>query len=172
MSGSPSPSALAEVRDAVASVEDPEVPVTLVDLGVVRSVEPSDGGIRVVLRPTRIGCPGRDEMARRVRVAVAGAAPELEVRIDWEVSGWDAGDVSARGTRALMQIGYARPGATDVVCPYCGSPDVRGDGGFGGSVCKTPFSCRACGSTFDALKSSGVAAGPRAVGEQVRRGTT
>jgi ring-1,2-phenylacetyl-CoA epoxidase subunit PaaD len=145
---------LTAVRVAIDLVEDPEVPITLVDLGVVRSVEASDGYVRVVLRPTRIGCPGRDEMARRIRVAATAAAPGVEVRIDWEVSGWDAREVSPRGTQALLQIGYAAPGVTDVACPYCGSHDVRSGGAFGGSVCKTPFSCRACGSAFDVLKSN------------------
>jgi ring-1,2-phenylacetyl-CoA epoxidase subunit PaaD len=145
---------LAAVRAAIDLVEDPEVPVTLVDLGVVRAVEPFDGGVQVVLRPTRIGCPGRDEMARRIRIAAADAAPDVEVRIEWEVSGWDAREVSPRGTQALLQIGYAAPGVPEVACPYCGSREVRSGGAFGGSVCKTPFSCRACGSAFDALKSS------------------
>jgi ring-1,2-phenylacetyl-CoA epoxidase subunit PaaD len=149
----------ARVRAAVATVEDPEVPITLQDLGVVRDVRVADGEARVVLRPTRLACPARGEMARRVHEAVATAAPGLRVEVDWEMAAWRGGDVSERGTQVLLQIGYADPGAgADSVCPYCGSGDVRSEGAFGGAVCKVPFSCRSCGSTYDALKGSAVAA--------------
>lgn len=153
------------VRVAVATVEDPEVPITLQDLGVVRDVRVADGSARVVLRPTRLACPARGEMARRVHQAVASAVPGLRVEVDWEMAAWRGSDVSDRGTQVLLQIGYADPGdSAPSVCPYCGSHDVRSEGAFGGAVCKVPFSCHSCGSTYDALKGSAVAApagGPR-----------
>ncbi|MFF5988768.1 metal-sulfur cluster assembly factor [Prauserella flavalba] len=150
---------LAAVRAAIGEVEDPEVPVTLVDLGVVRSVEADGEQISVVLRPTRLGCPARDEMARRVREAAASAAPGVPLDVRWEASSWHTGDVTPRGSKVLVQIGYAAPGAGSVSCPFCDSADVRSAGPFGGSVCKVPFSCRTCGSTFDALKSGGTVPG-------------
>lgn len=143
------------IRAAVATVEDPEVPITLVDLGVVRDIRFEDEAVHVVLRPTRLACPARDEMARRVRDAVRSAAADVQVDVDWEMSAWHGRDVSERGTSVLMQIGYADPTSRGTSrCPYCGSTDVRGEGMFGGAVCKVPFSCRACGSTFDQLKGS------------------
>jgi ring-1,2-phenylacetyl-CoA epoxidase subunit PaaD len=143
------------IRAAVATVEDPEVPITLADLGVLRDIRFADGAVRVVLRPTRLACPARDEMARRVRQAVRSAAAEVQVDVDWEMSAWRGCDVSERGTAVLLQIGYADPTSAGASgCPYCGSTDVRSEGTFGGAVCKVPFSCRACGSTFDELKGS------------------
>lgn len=142
------------VRAAVAAVYDPEVPVTLVDLGVVRDLRIDELGVRVTLRPTRLACPARDEMARRVHQAVVAVDADLPVEIDWEVAGWRGEDVSGPGRQVLLQIGYADPTADTAVCPYCGSADIRREGSFGGSVCKVPFSCRACGSTHDALKGS------------------
>jgi ring-1,2-phenylacetyl-CoA epoxidase subunit PaaD len=146
---------LEAVREAVAHVEDPEVPVTLVDLGVVRDVGlADDGDVRVVLRPTRLACPARDEMARRVREAVRSVEPDAGVAVEWELSTWRGDEVSGRGTEVLLQIGYSDPGAAETACPYCGSTKVRREGAFGGAVCKVPFSCRACGSTYDALRGS------------------
>lgn len=146
------------IRAAVATVEDPEVPVTLQDLGVVREVRVAGSTVHVLLRPTRLACPARGEMARRVREAVGATAPGVEVEVDWEMAAWRGGDVSDRGTEVLLQIGYADPGAHTPACPYCGSDDVRSEGAFGGAVCKVPFSCRSCGSTFDALKGTPAAA--------------
>ena len=146
------------VRAAVATVEDPEVPITLQDLGVVRDVWVAGREARVVLRPTRLACPARSEMARRVREAVLSAAPDVHVEVDWEIATWRGSDVSDRGTQVLLQIGYADPGVgASTACPFCGSGDVRSEGAFGGSVCKVPFSCRSCGSTYDALKGSNAA---------------
>lgn len=141
------------VRTAVATVEDPEVAVTLQDLGVVRSVQLRADRVEVVLRPTRLACPARPEMARRVEAAVKAVEPELAVTVRWEMATWQAADVSAHGSQILVQVGYADP-KTSARCPYCGSAQVRREGAFGGAVCKVPFSCQACGSTFDALKGS------------------
>jgi len=142
------------IRGAIATVEDPEVPVTLVDLGVVREVNVGPGSVRVVLRPTRLGCPARGEMAQRVRHAVLEVDPDAEVQVDWELSAWNGEDVSDPGREVLIQFGYADPAMSDQSCPYCGSAEVRKEGAFGGAVCKVPYTCRGCGSTFDALRSS------------------
>lgn len=143
-----------EIIAAVEAVEDPEVPVTLHDLGVLRAVEISDGTVRVVLRPTRLGCPARERMASDVVAAVRRVAGHLPVDIDWELVPWSDDQVSPAGREALAEIGYALLLGNAPTCPYCGSDDARRDGTFGGAVCKTPFTCRACGSTFDALRSS------------------
>lgn len=142
------------IRAQIDRVEDPEVPVTLTDLGVVRRVAVDGDSVSVTLRPTRLACPGREEMARRVRAAVQTAAPGANVTVTWEMSPWQAGDVSPAGGRALARAGFGDPTASRPLCPYCQSARVRREGGFGGSVCKTPYTCRACGSSFDLLKNT------------------
>lgn len=146
----------AAVRARIDLIEDPEVPVTLTDLGVVREVfvDEDDRTVSVVLRPTRLACPARDEMARRVRAAVADVDPGATTSVTWEMSAWDYTDVKPEGSHALLQIGYADPALATAVCPYCRSRQVRREGAFGGSVCKAPYSCRSCGSTFDVLKNT------------------
>jgi len=140
-----------EVTAAVAAVEDPEVPITLADLGVLRSVETDGDRVVVHLAPTRLGCPGRAEMTRRVTDAVQAARPGADVAVEWDMVAWQPGDVTPRGAGVLAEWGYALL-AGGLRCPYCGSADTRTEGEFGGSVCKKPFTCRACGSTFDALR--------------------
>lgn len=155
---------LAGVRAAVDAVEDPEVPVTLTDLGVVRNVALEGEVVHVVLRPTRTACPARAEMARRVTDAVARADASLRVEVAWEAAGFDSGAVTGPGARALLQIGYADPRGGPAACPYCGSSSVRRNGEFGGAVCKVPFTCSACGTPFDALRGSAAAGAPSAQG--------
>lgn len=142
------------VVDAVRAVEDPEIPVALSDLGVVRSVDVDPEGVRVVLRPTRLGCPARDRMERDVTLAVRTVAPDVSVSVDWEMEVWSDADVSEAGRAALGEVGYAVLLGGPPRCPYCGSADTRREGAFGGALCKVPHTCRGCGSTFDALRSA------------------
>lgn len=142
-----------DIRNALAQVEDPEIPITLMDLGVIRSVRVDGPKVHVYMVPTRLGCPGREEMARRVRAAVSDVAPEADVDVEWGMETWTPASITHEGEKILEQHGYTSSGST-AQCPYCGSRDARQEGMFGGSLCKTPFTCRSCGSTFDALRSA------------------
>ena len=64
---------------AAASVLDPEVPaVTVADLGILRSVEVTDGVATAKVTPTYSGCPAVLAIELAVEAAVA-AAPEVPV---------------------------------------------------------------------------------------------
>jgi ring-1,2-phenylacetyl-CoA epoxidase subunit PaaD len=138
------------LNDAVGGVLDPEIDVTLAALGVVRSVLTERDRVVVTLAPTRIGCPALGEIGRRVRAAVHRVAPGVAVQVEWLRGTWRPEDVSGAGIRALTSAGYRVAGG-DTSCPYCLSDDVTRAGRFGGGVCRTPFSCRSCGSSFDLL---------------------
>ena len=46
-----------EVRDALREVLDPEYPISLVDLGLIRGVEVEGGRAEIKLTYTCMGCP-------------------------------------------------------------------------------------------------------------------
>lgn len=142
------------IRTALSQVEDPEVPVTLADLGVLRAVAMIDGRVRVTLVPTRLGCPGRGEMERRVRHAVKDAAPHLTVDVEWQMTAWDERDITECGRQVLGEAGYVAGVGAAPVCPYCSSERIERTAEFGGSLCKVPYACQSCGSTFDALRGT------------------
>jgi ring-1,2-phenylacetyl-CoA epoxidase subunit PaaD len=145
----------ARITSVVRDVQDPEIAITLYDLGVLRSVEMSSTDtVKVVLRPTRLACPARGRMERDVRAAVATVEPMLTVDIEWDVAPWATADISAEGVESLRRDGYIASSLAPVKCPYCGSVVVKKAGSFGGSICRLPWSCRRCGSQFDALHDS------------------
>ena len=66
---------LALAWQALASVEDPEIPtLSIVDLGLIRFVKPqSDGSVEVGLSPTYVGCPATEVIRRSVEDALTEA---------------------------------------------------------------------------------------------------
>ncbi len=75
------------VRDALRKVNDPEVGMNIVDLGLVYDVEVSPVRVRVTMTMTSPTCPMGDYLVDSVRDAVHRAAPEVpdvEVKLVWD----------------------------------------------------------------------------------------
>lgn len=77
------------VRQALATVNDPEINRPITEIGMVKSVEIAEGGVvRVAVYLTVSGCPMRDTIVTRVREAVGrvpgvtGVEVELDVMSD------------------------------------------------------------------------------------------
>lgn len=154
-----------ELRQAVAAVTDPEIPVlTIADLGVLRDVAVDDGGhVEVTITPTYSGCPAMDAMAADVERA-ARACGYREVTVHTALTpAWSTDWISAEGRRKLREYGIAPPdpagGGGDaggrtavelsVRCPQCGSPQTRLLSRFGSTACKALRVCDACHEPFD-----------------------
>jgi ring-1,2-phenylacetyl-CoA epoxidase subunit PaaD len=156
-----------DVWDALGQIADPEIPVvSLVDLGVVRSVEVEEGTARIEFTPTFLGCPAlevmRDAIADKVREL--GAEPDVQVVLD---DSWSTDKITPAGREKLRAAGFAPPvpraarTATTLVqlhgavfrCPYCGSTDTRLDNLFGPTPCRSLRYCNACRQPFEQFKT-------------------
>lgn len=76
----------AEVLDALRKVDDPELGINVVDLGLIYSVEIEKGDVQVDMTLTTPGCPMHSFIARQVWQAV-NDLPEVsdtKVRVVWE----------------------------------------------------------------------------------------
>ena len=75
-----------QIIDALRPVEDPELHRSIVDLGMVRSVEIGrDGRVQVAVALTVPGCPLRNEIQSRVTLAVTALDGVTGVGIDFGV---------------------------------------------------------------------------------------
>ena len=72
---------------ALRAVYDPEIPVSLFDLGLIYDLEVSDDGlVKVVMTLTTPACPVAEEIPNWVRDAIAAVAGvnQVEIELVWE----------------------------------------------------------------------------------------
>lgn len=93
----------ADVLDALREVYDPEVGITVVDLGLVYGITVDDGVITVSMTLTTPGCPLHDSIADWVQAEIETAFPEVRsVRVElvWDPP-WSSALISEQGLREL-----------------------------------------------------------------------
>jgi metal-sulfur cluster biosynthetic enzyme len=93
------------VRAALAEVLDPEYPVSLVDMGLVRGVEVEGSHVRVDIAYCSLGCPCTEliEDDIRERLLRLDDVDSVEVREVFER--WTRRDISPRGLKLLRASG-------------------------------------------------------------------
>jgi ring-1,2-phenylacetyl-CoA epoxidase subunit PaaD len=150
---------------ALHDVHDPEIPtISVVDLGVIRTVETAPGRVRVELLPTFVGCPAIDVMRDSVEQRLAGFADEVEVEISF-AEPWTSERITPEGRRRLRASGFGPP-AVDAddddrllpvlpvaECPYCGSRNTTLENAFGPTLCRAIYHCPDCTQPFEQFKA-------------------
>lgn len=165
------------VFDVLRAIPDPEMPISIVDLGIIHAVTSDIGGVTVDVTPTFVGCPALDmiraDIERRLRAA--GAAGVVVNFINDPP--WSVDRISDAGRAALRQHGVTVPAAGDrrppgspplvaltattpghaavqevVACPFCGQSPARLDSVFGPTRCRMIYYCEACRNSFEHLR--------------------
>jgi ring-1,2-phenylacetyl-CoA epoxidase subunit PaaD len=155
-----------QVWAALDEVADPEIPViSLVELGVVRSVAVDGARVRVEFTPTFLGCPALAYMRAAMEDAVRdlGAEPHVEVVAD---DSWSTDRITPEGREKLREAGFAPPAPREASaprlvqlqsrtfrCPYCNSTDTRLDNIFGPTPCRSIRYCESCKQPFEQFKT-------------------
>ena len=148
---------------AAAQVVDPEIPVlTIADLGVLREITLTDGGIEVAITPTYSGCPAMNMIALEIELALEREG-FCKSKIRTVLSpAWTTDWMSEDGRRKLKEYGIAPPlpgssrralfGMQAVACPQCGSDNTELLSEFGSTSCKALWRCKSCREPFDYFK--------------------
>ena len=156
----------AAVWDALAEIPDPEIPViSLVDLGVVKSVEVEAARVRIEFTPTFMGCPALDAMRSQMEQAVTalGGEPQVDVLLD---DSWSTDKITPAGREKLREAGFAPPAPRSASapvllqlqqavhrCPYCASTETRLENIFGPTPCRSLRYCESCKQPFEQFKT-------------------
>jgi len=86
-SGGPHSDAEEKVRAALKNVYDPEIPMNVVDLGLLYGFDwADDGSLAIRMTMTSPGCPAVEELVREVEqtARAASGAPSVKVDVVWE----------------------------------------------------------------------------------------
>ena len=97
----------------LARIPDPEIPaISVVDLGVIGSVEIDARRVRVELLPTFVGCPAIGVMQERIteRLGLLGIADVVEVEVSFDPP-WTSERITPAGRERLRASGFAPPHA-------------------------------------------------------------
>ncbi len=162
----PAAARIAAAWQALASVEDPEIPaLSIVDLGLVRFIDVRPNGLlQVGLSPTYVGCPATEVIRQSVRDALERAAVGEFDLINVLSPAWSSDWITAEGRRRLHAYGIVPPDRSvsnmrdvlrqnlPVACPRCGSADTETVSEFGSTPCKALHRCRACLEPFEYFK--------------------
>jgi ring-1,2-phenylacetyl-CoA epoxidase subunit PaaD len=154
------------VWDALAEVEDPEIPViSVVDLGVVRAVKVDGDRVHVEFTPTFLGCPALEVMRDRMAAAIEGLGGEADVEVVTDDS-WSTDRITPAGREKLRQAGFAPPAPREAEapklvqlrsavfrCPYCGSTHTKLENIFGPTPCRSIRYCASCRQPFEQFKT-------------------
>jgi ring-1,2-phenylacetyl-CoA epoxidase subunit PaaD len=152
-----------DVWSILDEVKDPEIPVvSVVEMGMIRSVGIENGSITVVLSPTFIGCPAVDWMRREIENRLLqGGAAQVTVKLSFSPP-WTSDRITSRGRENLKSFGLAPPplraeSVEDLLdetaaCPYCDSTATRRTNSFGPTLCRAIYVCLNCQQPFESFK--------------------
>jgi metal-sulfur cluster biosynthetic enzyme len=93
---------------ALAEIQDPEMPVNLVDLGLIYGLEDRDGRVTVDLTFTAMGCPAADFILSDVRERLLSepGVREVAIRVVWDPP-WTTARMTPAGREALEAWGLS-----------------------------------------------------------------
>jgi len=95
------------VLEALKEVYDPEIPLNIVDLGLIYGIEIEDGKVDIKMTLTAVGCPLAATIAEMVhaRVMEIPGVKETHVDVVWDPP-WTIDRISEEGKKVLRSFGF------------------------------------------------------------------
>lgn len=152
------------IWNMMKEINDPEIPVlSIIDLGIVKDINISNGEIEVFITPTYSGCPAMDVISMNIRMCLLQKGFE-KIKITQQLSpAWTTDWMTDEGKQKLKSYGIAPPigkifnkkyleEELKVECPQCGSQNSKLISLFGSTACKALYQCNDCLEPFDYFK--------------------
>ena len=91
-----------QVYEVLGRCYDPEIPINLVDLGLIYDVQVEDDQVNVVMTLTARGCPAHSFISEQVRQQVAkiDGVKSAQVQVVWDPP-WDISRLSETAKKQL-----------------------------------------------------------------------
>lgn len=154
-----------QVIQLLEEVTDPEVPVlSVIDLGIIRSVVVEGDRVEITITPTYSGCPAVDMISMNIRLKLLQhGITNMQVHHTLSPA-WTTDWMSSKGKEKLKAYGIAPPNPKQqfcttemfreeaVQCPLCESHHTEIISRFGSTACKALYRCKDCKEAFDYFK--------------------
>jgi metal-sulfur cluster biosynthetic enzyme len=97
-----------EIWDALREVEDPELPISLVDMGLIIGVRREGTHVAIVLTYTMMGCPAMDmiESDIHARLRTISGIESIDIEVVWDPV-WTKARLTSEGRQALLLSGVS-----------------------------------------------------------------
>ena len=156
-----------DIHAALELVPDPELPISIVELGLVEDVACDGSKATIVLLPTWSGCPALPMIEADVRQRVSALEGIDVCEVQWRYEpAWTPDRISADGRSKLKAHGVTTPQGcggkplqagvslttSAMKCPYCGSNQTRLDSPYGPTRCRAIYFCHRCRNQFEHMK--------------------
>ena len=159
-----------DIFDVLSTIPDPEMPISITDLGLIEHVSITDNAIRITVLPTFIGCFALPVIADNIKqklIALDGV-DEVEVEFTNDPP-WSIDRITDAGRASLAEHGISVPEhgsichsetssppvelrISAVLCPWCKSTETALTSPFGPTRCKSIHFCNTCRQPFERMK--------------------
>jgi metal-sulfur cluster biosynthetic enzyme len=96
---------IADLEAAVRGVNDPEYPISVVDMGLIRGLAVEGDTARVRLTYTSMGCPCKEMIADDVRDALLAVDGVERVEVEEVYEPWTHRDLTPHARRTMRGLG-------------------------------------------------------------------
>jgi ring-1,2-phenylacetyl-CoA epoxidase subunit PaaD len=158
-----------DIFDVLQSIPDPEMPISILDLGLIEEVEILHTSVRITVLPTFVGCIALPMIAEEIKTKVGELENVETVEVDFiHDPPWSTDRITEKGKSDLASYGITVPdGASSVCtthaigvelktsaisCPWCDSRDTTLTSPFGPTRCRSIHFCSACRQPFERMK--------------------
>ncbi|MGI9014325.1 MAG: 1,2-phenylacetyl-CoA epoxidase subunit PaaD [Phycisphaerales bacterium] len=154
------------VFDELRTIDDPEMPISIVDLGIVEDVAIDGSDVTVTILPTFVGCPALDMIRSDIEshLSALGGVDRVNVRFVHDPA-WTPARISEQGRARLREHGVTTTPhslgnaaaaielrTSAIACPFCASNNTRLDSPFGPTRCRAIYYCDGCRNSFEHIK--------------------
>ena len=158
-----------DILDILETIPDPEMPISILDLGLIEEVEIQDSSVHVTVLPTFVGCIALPVIADEIKLKVGELedVEAVEVQFIYDPP-WSTDRITTKGKTDLATHGITVPDGTTcgctshaigvdlritaIACPWCESNETTLTSPFGPTRCRSIHFCNSCRQPFERMK--------------------
>lgn len=158
-----------DIFDVLRTIPDPEMPISILDLGLIEEVEIQDAAVQVTVLPTFIGCIALPAISDEIKLKVGELENVESVEVQFiNDPPWSTDRITDKGKADLAEHGISVPDGTAcgctshaigvnlrisaIHCPWCESRETTLTSPFGPTRCRSIHFCNACRQPFERMK--------------------